>query len=284
VNSEIKDENVAEVFDLAKKFLDQPLEDKRAYALGKYARYVGYHDYVGQKVDPARETPDDREVWSFATFCNDEPPAENLPPVFDGHLTELAKFARQCSDICGKILEAFAIALEIPESEGGKDWFKSKHPYDAADNASALIFNKYPCRELPLAEDGIRLGSHGDWGSVTLLFQDEIPGLEIQLFHNTWSKVPVIPGGILVNVGEMIQDWSDGLFKATKHRVIFEPEQSVKNRYSLVYFCNLADDTPLSPVPSPMLQEIRDKKGATESRIMTAKEHFFASMKRVTGY
>lgn len=79
-------------------------------------------------------------------------------------------------------------------------------------------------------EVDIRAGAHSDYGSVTLLFQrPSQPGLEILASTDEWQPVPVTPPGteedssppILVNIGDLLSHWTNGLLKSTVHRVIF---------------------------------------------------------------
>ena len=77
-------------------------------------------------------------------------------------------------------------------------------------------------------------------GSLTLLFQRPLqPGLEIQTRALTWSPVPIFPPGtendefppILINIGDLLSYWTNGLLKSTVHRVVF-PNGAGDDRYS----------------------------------------------------
>jgi isopenicillin N synthase-like dioxygenase len=78
-------------------------------------------------------------------------------------------------------------------------------------------------------------------GSLTLLFQrPSQPGLEIQTPDSVWAPAPVYPPGteddgfppILVNIGDLLSYWTDGLLKSTVHRVVF-PDGGGNDRYSM---------------------------------------------------
>jgi isopenicillin N synthase-like dioxygenase len=128
--------------------------------------------------------------------------------------------------------------------------FKKKNPFQNTEP-----FSKY-C-------------SHTDYGSITLLFQEEIGGLEIQHPHTKkWLKVPIIPNTILINIGDLMEFWTKGLFKSTKHRVIFNNENMNLNRYSIAYFCHAESDVGLDPIPSELI-----KSDENEKMIITAGEH-----------
>ncbi|MCJ1453640.1 hypothetical protein MMC28_003987 [Mycoblastus sanguinarius] len=117
----------------------------------------------------------------------------------------------------------------------------------------------------------IRAGAHSDYGSLTLLFQrPSQPGLEILTPSSTWAPVPIYPPGtendafppILVNIGDLMHFWTNGLLKSTVHRVVF-PEGESEDRYSIAYFCHPLDHVQVDPVPSEM---IRAKSAGNEQQ------------------
>lgn len=123
-------------------------------------------------------------------------------------------------------------------------------------------------------------------GSLTLLFQRPLqPGLEILTPQSTWAPVPVYPSGtendqcppILVNVGDLLDHWTNSLLKSTVHRVVL-PEGSEEDRYSIAYFCHPADDTKLVRVPNVLTdrrcyEDVRPGNGQGFVKAMTAAEH-----------
>lgn len=133
-------------------------------------------------------------------------------------------------------------------------------------------------------EVDIRAGAHSDYGSVTLLFQQPSqPGLEILTPANTWAPVPVNPLNqrvppIVVNIGDLLSYWTNGLLKSTVHRVIFpkDARRGGEDRYSIAYFCHPLDEARLEAVPSRMVQDHFVKGGdaqAKAERVLTAKDH-----------
>jgi len=64
-----------------------------------------------------------------------------------------------------------------------------------------------------------------------------VDGLEVWTKNGEWISAPAIPNTVLVNSGDIMQTWTKGLFKSTKHRVIETPQNSINSRYSIVYFC-----------------------------------------------
>jgi isopenicillin N synthase-like dioxygenase len=60
---------------------------------------------------------------------------------------------------------------------------------------------------------------HTDYGFITILTQDEVGGLEVRNRHNQWIAAPPIAGTYVMNVGDILQRWSNGRFASTPHRV-----------------------------------------------------------------
>lgn len=157
----------------------------------------------------------------------------------------------------------------------------------------------------------MRAGAHSDYGSITLLFQRPgQPGLEILTPEGNWAPVPIIPDAsgtypfppILVNIGDLLNYWTDGLLKSTVHRVVFPLDEqrspSPRARYTLVYFCHPVDATELVPVPSQVVVGHREKSGAAAAvgfgggagnlepgkRPLTAAEHLESRLAATYGF
>ena len=105
----------------------------------------------------------------------------------------------------------------------------------------------------------VRGSIHTDFGTLTLLTQDMVGGLRIQTLDQQWINVPPVPNGIVVNVGEMLQRWTNGVLRATPHQVVSvvpmeEAEQGsstviIPDRYSVAFFCNANRDILLECLP-----------------------------------
>lgn len=213
-----------------------------------------------------------------------------LPPPLAENEARIDSFINQCHVLCLRIMELFAIGLEIDSSAGAKEWFTPYHDCERGPSGSVFRMLYYP--SLPASsnydqETDIRAGAHSDYGTITLLFQRPgQPGLEILASRRgdkieQWHSVPVNPLGeahtpILVNVGDLLEYWTNGLLKSAVHRVIFPKDGKGEDRYSMAYFCHPLDDARLEAVPSKMVEE-KSRNGKFgqngDERVMTAKEH-----------
>lgn len=130
---------------------------------------------------------------------------------------------------------------------------------------------KYPKGGQAEYKDPVRAGAHSDYGSITLLFQKDIPGLEVFL-QDEWISAPLLEDAILVNVGDQLEYWTNGLFKSTLHRIVFLPEHQHKDRYSIPFFVHPEDDVLLSPIPSKIVPKTGGSS-SSEQQPITAGEH-----------
>ncbi|KAJ1551390.1 hypothetical protein HK096_000202, partial [Nowakowskiella sp. JEL0078] len=104
------------------------------------------------------------------------------------------------------------------------------------------------------------------YGSITILFQKDVGGLEALLRTDpkkdpVWVSVPPIPGTVVVNTGDLMEYWTSGFLKSTVHRVVSGGhEQAQMKRYSIPYFMHPWTETRLDPIPSRMIADFESKK------------------------
>ena len=133
-----------------------------------------------------------------------------------------------------KILEGFALYLGKEE-----DFFVRHFTKPVAD----MVINHY------LGAQGLHIsdqasGPHTDHGIVTILWQDDLGGLEVMGKDGKWIAVTPLRGSYVINIGELMKRWTNGRFKATVHRVVHLQD---KSRYSMPLFCNPNFRTTVDP-------------------------------------
>lgn len=193
-----------------------------------------------------------------------------------------------CYKLSLKINHLLGIGLAVQPPT----FFRDRHLRERGSTGNILRFLYYP----PLAnltnsttnedqaptEEDVRAGAHSDYGSITLLFRLKgQAGLELDTTGtNTWAPVPVCPPGteddpsppILVNIGDLLSYWTNGLLRSTVHRVVFPQgkrgassagtvpgETADEARYSIAFFCHPVGTTALDVVPS---ERVRNHQGA----------------------
>jgi len=93
------------------------------------------------------------------------------------------------------------------------------------------------------------IGRHCDYECLTILAQDEVGGLQVENIEGVRIVAPPIKGTFIINIGEMLTRWTNGLFKATPHRAV---NFGGKSRYSIPFFFATNYDTLISPLETCM--------------------------------
>jgi isopenicillin N synthase-like dioxygenase len=122
-------------------------------------------------------------------------------------------------------MEVLAACLGLPAN-----FFAQRH---RGENVT-LRFLHYPAGLVPRSDAQLGAGAHTDYGSITLLFQDEIGGLEVLGADGAWQPAAPVPDAALINTGDLMEHWTNGLFRSTLHRV--RPISGSRDRYSIALF------------------------------------------------
>lgn len=96
---------------------------------------------------------------------------------------------------------------------------------------SRASFVYYPPQDVALGPDQFGVGPHNDFGVLTVLCQDDVGGLQVQDTNGDWVTAPPIPGTLIVNIGDLLARWTNGIYRSTPHRVV---NSSKRERLSLV--------------------------------------------------
>lgn len=115
-------------------------------------------------------------------------------------------------------------------------FFKDAH-HNSKNPGHTLRFIHYPALAEQPSPECVRQHPHTDWGSLTLLFAGS-EGLEVKSPAGDWTKAPLIPDTVLVNVGDALQIWSANQLMSTVHRISWSNLPYNKERYSIAYFVN----------------------------------------------
>ncbi|KAH7298392.1 hypothetical protein KP509_25G040900 [Ceratopteris richardii] len=147
-------------------------------------------------------------------------------------------YCEKIEQLSRKLLEALSISLDLKAASTLQEAF--------GEVDMGLKINFYP--PCPQPELTLGLSSHSDPGGITLLLQDpKVGGLQVKPPSSLeWINVPVIPGAILVNIGDQVQILTNGRYKSVEHRVV---TNNNCERLSLVCFINPGNNTVVSPLP-----------------------------------
>lgn len=185
----------------------------------------------------------------FSTATDDQ-----LPSVMRENRKRTELFTQACQSIGCQILRGLAAGLGLDP-----DYFVRGHNYRKV-SGSAFRLLRYPA--VPDSVDSAtttRAGSHSDYGSLTLLFQELPSGSDqelasgLQVFvDDAWHDVPAKKDCIVVNVADLLAFWTEGRVCSAVHRVTLPDDDSKRlPRYSMVFFMHPDDEHIIRPVPSP---------------------------------
>ncbi|MCX5495084.1 isopenicillin N synthase family oxygenase [Kaistia dalseonensis] len=237
---------VARGWQATRAFFDRPVDEKLTAGMPYPGYPYGYSPVKGETLAASLgdATPADlKETFSFGPSAFnrlDHKPADDAeafvfsanpwPVGGDDFRAAVMAYYREMSALAGRIMRFFALALDLPETHF--DRFIDHE-------ASALRLLNYP----DLVEDPVpgqlRAGVHSDYGSLTILMQEDAPGgLEVKGLDGAWHKVPATPGSFVINIGDLMQRWTNDLWKSTLHRVTIPPRDIGRSarRQSMAFF------------------------------------------------
>lgn len=114
-------------------------------------------------------------------------------------------------------------------------------------------------------------GAHTDYGSITLLWQDGHAGLEVCLADGRWAGVPADPELIVLNIGDLLERWTHGRLRSTRHRV--RRSDCAQARQSIAFFSDPDDSVLISTLPSCLPAD-----GVSRYPAVTAGAHIAAKL------
>ena len=130
-------------------------------------------------------------------------------------------------------------------------------------------------------EERLRYGAHTDFDGFTILQRGEEAqgGLEVQLPSGEWTAVAAPLGTLTINIGDLLQRWTNDRWSSTRHRVARDPTPG-RGRLSLVYFTGPHPDTLVECLPSHKCAPAGG--GAPRYAPITAYDHVLAKMHAAT--
>lgn len=265
----IPDAQIASAFSYSAKFFARSQEQKDALRWTTPDANRGYVESGREKVttltDPNEvaklraSAPDMKETIEIGREGVEGHPNQ-WPDKFDDQGKEFTEFMKTffltLKDLHINVMRAIAVGML-----GGLDAENFFDTYtDKGDNNLRLLH--YPAVKKSVFRanpNQVRAGEHSDYGSITLLFQDNVGGLEVKSPKGTWVRAKPIPGTIVVNAGDLLMRWSNDTIVSTKHRVIQPPPKpedieadedgEIPARYSIAYFCNPNFDRFIEALP-----------------------------------
>ena len=181
-----------------------------------------------------------------------------MRPLWEQYFAEMSEVSRQ-------VMRIFAVALGLDI-----EFFEDK----IDDHISMFRVLNYPDQVEPPLPGQLRAGAHSDYGSLTLLRQEQRPGgLQVMTKAGSWQDVPAVKGALVVNIGDLMSEWTNDRWVSTLHRVVNPPrdEANDSRRISLVFFHQPNYDAMITCLPTCLAEGAEPKHVAISSG-----EHLFS--------
>jgi isopenicillin N synthase-like dioxygenase len=214
---------VDQVFAEARRFFVLPEAQKRLIAIENSACHRGWFSIGGENLDPERQTAGG-DLKEGVKIGRDLPLDHPLvlagtplhgpnqwPEFLPGWRDTMQAYYDAMEALGRDMLHAFALALGLDERYFD-DWLHAP--------MTTLGPLYYPAQHGLITPSRLGAGAHTDYGCLTLLAQDDAGGLQVCDRHGDWIAAPPIPGSFVVNIGDMMERWTNGVFTSTRHRVI----------------------------------------------------------------
>lgn len=249
VNHGIPLAEIDAMFARTAEFFQLPLHEKAELSAKKTEHFCGYVGMLEESADPANGLGDFHEAFDFATedgerdgisFAGDYRQVSNVWPQSLPEFREtMTDYALSIRTLSRRIFSAFALSLGLPENhfEGMTD--------------RAMAFGRilyYPSQDGAFDETRIGNGAHTDHECFTILCQDKsVQALQVRNKAGMWIDAPPIPGSFVVNIGDLMARWTNGMFASTLHRVA---NRSGRARYSIPFFIGTNPEAMIEVLPS----------------------------------
>ncbi len=236
VNHGVSPELMAGQLEAARRVFALPLEAKLAVHHDRSNNRRGYDPMAMQTLD-AGSPPDlkesfvtGREVGPDHWFIREAVPfeGENLwPQGLDGFREQVSAYTEAMTRLGRDLTALLAQSLDL-----APDYFA-----DGVDEPSCTVrLLHYPPHPADAAFNQLGSGAHTDWGLLTILLQDDRGGLEVLNGDGDWIRADPMAGALVVNLGDMTQRLTGGLYHSNLHRVL--NTVSGADRYSVATFFN----------------------------------------------
>ena len=233
-------------YDVFKRFFALPEETKRKYHVPGIGGARGYTPFMVETAKDSRY-PDLKEFWHVGReIARDSQYAADMPPnqwpdEVPGFRETAYRLYTTLDALGSQVLSALALHIGLPES-----WFADKTDF----GNSILRPIHYPpitSAEVP----NVRAGAHEDINLITLLVGASAAGLEVLSRKGEWVPFTADADTIVVNIGDMLQRYTNHVYPSTTHRVVNPPGDAARQpRYSTPFFLHPNPDFMIDVLPS----------------------------------
>jgi isopenicillin N synthase-like dioxygenase len=236
INHGVPESLIANTFAESARFFAQPTEEKAKIAIETSNCHRGWFMLGGENLDPSKQKKAG-DLKEGVKIGRDLPASHPLvlaetplhgpnqwPPNLPGWQAAMQAYYDALEALGREMMHAFALSLDLDE-----------YYFDGWLDAPMTTLGPlhYPPQKGHITEEQLGAGAHTDYGCLTMLAQDNAGGLQVRNAAGEWISAPPIQGSFVVNIGDMMERWTNGVFTSTLHRVI---NISGGERYSIPYF------------------------------------------------
>jgi isopenicillin N synthase-like dioxygenase len=249
-------EQIDAMFAVSREFFESPIGVRQAVQ-APCGEHHGYHPMEASGLaakEGGAAQPDLREYFMAGRLDHDHPSFHtphgrkfhrpnrwpSTPLAFGA---ETQAYYRAMQSLGSTLMRLFARALSVDEH-----WFDSR----IDRHFSILSSVYYPAQTQPPKPGQLRAGAHTDYGALTILAPTDAPGgLQIMNLSGCWIDVPYHRDAFVINLGDLMQRWTNERWRSTPHRVVNPPEafRNAGPRQSLAYFLHPNHDAVIEAIP-----------------------------------
>lgn len=246
----IDEELISSTFAGSKRFFDLPVERKLEVSILNHEKMRGYTGLLDENTDPdndgdlheAFDLAQDFGADSLEVAADIYGWATNQWPTLDGFRDQILAYYEAIVGLASVLYRGFALSLGLDEA-----FFEPMLDRPVGE----LRLLKYPPQPTTGHEADAKkvlgIGAHSDYDVFTILATDDVPALEIMSPTGDWIAAPPVNGSFLVNCGDLLQRWTNDLYRSAMHRVI---NNNDRDRYALVLFSNVNPYTIVEVLPT----------------------------------
>lgn len=253
----IEDSLFQKVFQRSKAFFLLPYEEKSPYLMRGFEAFNKF-GYVPNKLEKfdSHKPCDLKEAFDFMPAIATNQTFHKIKIFTDMQSELFEKFQK----LTLFLLQLISVGLNDSEniiSQSHENIISQSHnEIGNENNLTTLRTLYYPALNEKECTERVWCSEHTDYGSITLLYQDHVGGL--QVLNACGDYIPVVPrkNSIVVNAADLLERWSAGRIKSIKHRVVVNNPKS--SRQSIAFFCQPNNDVNIEPLFSSKDEVILD--------------------------
>jgi isopenicillin N synthase-like dioxygenase len=235
------------VLDHARAFFARPGDEKMAISIATSTVHRGYSPVAAEQLQ-ADFAADLKEALDLGPDLGPGHPEvlAGTPlhgptqwPAQPGFRSAMEAYTDAAVDAARLVLDGLSLALDLP-----RGFFSSLMTLPMAN---LRLLHYPPGSRVRPGPGQLGCGAHTDYGSVTLLTDDGVGGLQVRDRDGAWHDVEIPPDALVVNLGDMLARWTNDRYVSTLHRVVNPPD---RDRYSVPLFLNPDFHTVVECLPS----------------------------------